>query len=230
MRCVLLESPPASEPGADATRSKKLLRRSGAFSTQLAVVVGADVVGGRVDDRRLAHDLDRLRELRHVEGGVLLERAADAHPDAAPGDGLEALEGIRELVLARRQVEEAVVAVLVGHRGLRADDVRAAHRDGGARQHGARGVLHGARYGAGRALRVSGRRECEHQACKACSAKGGSHQEFSFRRPASGVSKVLIARVKPGCEISRRARLVSTILCFRRRMCRAADPPCPRRC
>ena len=33
VRVVLLESPPASEPGADATRSKKLLRRSGALST-----------------------------------------------------------------------------------------------------------------------------------------------------------------------------------------------------
>ncbi len=33
VRAALFASPPCSEPGADATRSKKLLRRSGALST-----------------------------------------------------------------------------------------------------------------------------------------------------------------------------------------------------
>jgi hypothetical protein len=96
---VLLESPPASEPGADATRSKKLLRR--AFSTQLRRS-WSDLVRGRRRPRTAQH-LDRLRDLRHVEA-TFSRGCPDAHPDAAAGDGLESLEAELELV-AGRQVE-----------------------------------------------------------------------------------------------------------------------------
>jgi hypothetical protein len=93
VRVVLLESPPWSEPGADATRPKKLSRRSGALVDPLLVVgrpTSFDVVSTTT---RLAHHVDVLRELADLQVGVLLDDRAHAHVD---GLALRPLKPLKE--------------------------------------------------------------------------------------------------------------------------------------
>jgi hypothetical protein len=142
----------------------------------LAAVVGADLVGGGVDHRRHSDDVDRLLELAHLERRASVDRPADRHVQASQRRGLEAAEAEDELVVARRQVDEPVEALLVGDRRLRPDDVGAAHGNGGVGQHGARRVSDRPRDTAGRSL-------CESRAGE---SEDRRHQHRRAETPSHG--------------------------------------------
>jgi hypothetical protein len=133
-------------PGSSSARAG-VLRIGVAIDDELRGVV-ADVHG------RCAGDRDGFLERADLEFGAdrRVERALQ--DDAVAPDGLEPGQREGDAIGPGRQIDNAVVARGIGHRGAGLLDERRAGRfHGDARQHGAARVLHGsgdARLGIGR--------------------------------------------------------------------------------
>ncbi|GBC78548.1 hypothetical protein HRbin08_02044 [bacterium HR08] len=98
----------------------------------------------RVDDGRFSADGDDLDHLAHVQLDIDRRLKGRGDDDPFSNEGLEAGMLEAERIFARLQIEEFVVAVLVGlHRAGAADERRSAHGDGDAGEDRSSSVPHG---------------------------------------------------------------------------------------
>ena len=111
----------------------------------------------RVDDGRLAADRDGFRDAAHLQVGVDRRVETAGQLDVLAPDRAEPGQRERHRILARQQVDDAVLPRAVSDSRARLfDEHRARGFHGDAGQHGAGGVLD---HAADRRLRISRRRE-----------------------------------------------------------------------